>query len=145
MFRFYTPWKRPKTFGFLTFLGGIEMENWAKMGWNGSYNIHTCNKLQRDSLKMLQNRNYFWYFSNWGLAISVFADSLNASYDVGFKNLRITNFKCEWQKQKVTDIARISDRSSSWILLWNFLKKKIVFSFFGIFFREQNVPNLSHL
>ena len=31
MFRFYTPWKRRKTFSFLTFSGGIEMEycqNW---------------------------------------------------------------------------------------------------------------------
>ena len=32
MFRFYTPWKRRKTFSFLTFSGGIEMEycqNWG--------------------------------------------------------------------------------------------------------------------
>ena len=26
MFHLYTPWKRQNTFG-------IEMENWAKMGW----------------------------------------------------------------------------------------------------------------
>ena len=32
MFHFYTPWKRHKTFSFLTILGGIEMEHWAKMG-----------------------------------------------------------------------------------------------------------------
>ena len=32
MFRFYTPWKRQKTFGFLKFLGGIEIEYWVKMG-----------------------------------------------------------------------------------------------------------------
>ena len=31
MLYFYTPWKRQKTFGFLRFLGGIEMEYWAKM------------------------------------------------------------------------------------------------------------------
>ena len=30
----YTPWKRQKTFGFLTFSGGIEMWHWTKMGEN---------------------------------------------------------------------------------------------------------------
>ena len=29
---FYTPWKRQKTCGFLTFLGGIETWHWTKMG-----------------------------------------------------------------------------------------------------------------
>ena len=29
---FYTPWKRQKTKGFLTFPGGIEMWHWTKMG-----------------------------------------------------------------------------------------------------------------
>ena len=29
---FYTPWKRQRTFGFLTFSGGTKMENWSKMG-----------------------------------------------------------------------------------------------------------------
>ena len=28
----YTPWKRQKTFGFLTFSEGIEMWHWTKMG-----------------------------------------------------------------------------------------------------------------
>ena len=28
---FYTPWKHQKTFGFLTFSGGIEMWHWTKM------------------------------------------------------------------------------------------------------------------
>ena len=28
MFHFYSPWKRQKTKGFLTFSGGIEMEHW---------------------------------------------------------------------------------------------------------------------
>ena len=32
MFHFYTPWKRQKIFGFLTFSGGIELKHWAKMG-----------------------------------------------------------------------------------------------------------------
>ena len=32
MFKFYTPWKRQKTFDFLTFLGGIEMEHLSKIG-----------------------------------------------------------------------------------------------------------------
>ena len=31
MLHFYTPWKRQKTFGFLPFLVGIEMEYWTKM------------------------------------------------------------------------------------------------------------------
>ena len=30
MFHFYTPWKRQKTFGFLTFSGAIKIENWVK-------------------------------------------------------------------------------------------------------------------
>ena len=32
MFHFYTPWKRQKTFVFLISSGGMEMENYAKMG-----------------------------------------------------------------------------------------------------------------
>ena len=31
MFHFYTPWKHHKISGFLTFLGGIELENWVKV------------------------------------------------------------------------------------------------------------------
>ena len=31
MFHFYNPWKRQKTYGFLKFSGGIEMEHWTKM------------------------------------------------------------------------------------------------------------------
>ena len=34
MFYFYAPWKSQKTFGFLVFSGGIEMEHWVKMGCN---------------------------------------------------------------------------------------------------------------
>ena len=30
---FYTPWKCQKTFGFLTFSGGLKMWHWTKMGW----------------------------------------------------------------------------------------------------------------
>ena len=33
MFHFYTPWKCQKTKGFLAFPGGIEMEQWGKMGY----------------------------------------------------------------------------------------------------------------
>ena len=29
---FYTPWKHQKTGGFLMFRGGIEVEDWLKMG-----------------------------------------------------------------------------------------------------------------
>ena len=38
MFEFYTPRKRQKTKAFLKFSGGIEMENWGKMGWS-SFNL----------------------------------------------------------------------------------------------------------
>ena len=31
LFYFYTPWKYQKTFGFLMFLGVIEVEHWLKM------------------------------------------------------------------------------------------------------------------
>ena len=31
MLHFYTPWKRQKTIGFLTFSGGIEMWHWTKI------------------------------------------------------------------------------------------------------------------
>ena len=48
MFHFYTPWKHQKTFGFLNFLGVIEMEHWAKMTLNTPIIVlqhhrrHTC-------------------------------------------------------------------------------------------------------
>ena len=32
MFHFHTSWKRQKSFNFLTFSGGVEMEHWAKLG-----------------------------------------------------------------------------------------------------------------
>ena len=32
LFHFYTPWKHKKTFAFLMFSGGIEVEHWLKMG-----------------------------------------------------------------------------------------------------------------
>ena len=42
------PWKCQKTFNFLTFSGGREMEDWAKMGWNKLKYIYKTsqNKLQ---------------------------------------------------------------------------------------------------
>ena len=45
MIHFYTPWKRQKAFGFLTFLGGIEMEQWAKEGEVRPYVIKWVNTL----------------------------------------------------------------------------------------------------
>ena len=33
LFQFYTPQKRQKTFGFLTFSGGIKMEDWVKIDY----------------------------------------------------------------------------------------------------------------
>ena len=35
MFHFFTPWKRQKTFGFLTLARDIEMEGWAKIAKMG--------------------------------------------------------------------------------------------------------------
>ena len=37
---FYTPWKRQKTFGFLTFSEGIEMWQWTKM--RQSRHFYSC-------------------------------------------------------------------------------------------------------
>ena len=37
VFHFYTPWKRQKTSGFLTFSGGIEMEHWRQNGLIQNY------------------------------------------------------------------------------------------------------------
>ena len=39
MFCFYNSWESQKKFGFLTFLGGIEMEQWAKIGWCQSFTV----------------------------------------------------------------------------------------------------------
>ena len=39
MFPFYTPWKRQKTFDFLTFSGGIEREHWPEMGLISYFSI----------------------------------------------------------------------------------------------------------
>ena len=33
VFHFHNPCKRQETFGFLTISGGIEMEHWAKIGY----------------------------------------------------------------------------------------------------------------
>ena len=42
---FYTPWKHQKTFGFLTFSGGIEMWHWTKMGeWKTSFFVQWVNR-----------------------------------------------------------------------------------------------------
>ena len=32
MLHFFTPWKRQKIFGFLTFSGGMEMKHWTEIG-----------------------------------------------------------------------------------------------------------------
>ena len=45
MIHFSTPWKGQKAFGFLTFLGGIEMEQWAKEGEVRPYVIKWVNTL----------------------------------------------------------------------------------------------------
>ena len=37
MFHFYTPWKRQKTKGFLTFSDGIKMEHWTDMGLGSAF------------------------------------------------------------------------------------------------------------
>ena len=43
MFYFYSPWKRHKSSGFMTFSGGVEVEHlgetgcWREMGYNNDY------------------------------------------------------------------------------------------------------------
>ena len=44
MFHFYTPWNRQKTIGFLTFLGGIEIERWYE---NAQYKRQFWNKTKQ--------------------------------------------------------------------------------------------------
>ena len=39
MSHFYTPWKRQKTKGFLTFSGGIEMRHWREKGQQKTKNL----------------------------------------------------------------------------------------------------------
>ena len=40
MFHFYTPSKYQKTSGFLIFSGGIEVENWLKIGYQLHWNLY---------------------------------------------------------------------------------------------------------
>ena len=37
MFNFYTPWKLQKTWGFLTFSGGVEMKQWLEKGYSNNF------------------------------------------------------------------------------------------------------------
>ena len=55
MFYFYTPWKRQKTFGFLRFPRGIEMEHWGKMSklWTLA------------ALEWLYYCYYYYYYYNY--------------------------------------------------------------------------------
>ena len=37
MFPFYSPWKHPKTKGFLVFSGALKWEHWTEIGQKYSY------------------------------------------------------------------------------------------------------------
>ena len=50
---FYTPWKRQKTKGFLTFSGDIEMWHWTKMG----YDVWQSSEYTSISNKIYKNKN----------------------------------------------------------------------------------------
>ena len=78
MSHFYTTWKRQKTYGFLTygfltFLGGIKMQQWTKMGWKPL-------RLQR-----LQSRfsslTFFILLANWLNRLLLKPIGKNLSFD----------------------------------------------------------------
>ena len=48
MLHFYILWKRQKTFGFLTFSGGIEMEHWREIDYGNSIKVSFFQVLQND-------------------------------------------------------------------------------------------------
>ena len=55
MVHFYTPWKRQKSFGFLTFSGGIEMEYCTKMG----------QKEREKQIKICYMEMKYWLKDHW--------------------------------------------------------------------------------
>ena len=59
VWHFYTPWKRQKTFGFLTFSGGIEM--WPKVFWRfqGVKKCDTRLKWVKFTAKWLRPKKFF--------------------------------------------------------------------------------------
>ena len=94
---FFTPWKRQKTFGFLTFSGGIEWNTrlkWAKLpeddflvvlwfsGWTWSFPIYFQRRISFQPSRLLWISNPMWAFTcerksmtnifledrNWGCA-----------------------------------------------------------------------------
>ena len=62
MFHFYTPWKRQKISGFLTFSGGTEIENWFEMDYNCGFK--TSNVTQKELSEMLYKSSYSSKFCN---------------------------------------------------------------------------------
>ena len=59
---FYTPWKRQKISGFLTFSGGTEIENWFEMDYNCGFK--TSNVTQKELSEMLYKSSYSSKFCN---------------------------------------------------------------------------------
>ena len=57
MSHFYTPWKRQKTIGFLTFSGGIEMWHWTKLGKSSENNCRPT--------KRRHSSAFYWYWHLW--------------------------------------------------------------------------------
>ena len=62
MFHFYTPWKRQKISGFLTFSGGTEIENWLEMDYNCGFK--TSNVTQKELSEVLYKSSYSSKFCN---------------------------------------------------------------------------------
>ena len=56
-----TPWKRQKTFDFMTFSGGIEIWLWTKMGYHFNY---FCKKAPPQMFDWIPNAPiYFWLYT----------------------------------------------------------------------------------
>ena len=59
MFHFYTPWKRQKTYGFLTFSWGIEMEHWAKTGWSSRHVLYIQDSVQLSEIFSVAHNPFY--------------------------------------------------------------------------------------
>ena len=59
---FYTPWKRQKISGFLTFSGGTEIENWLEMDYNCGFK--TSDVTQKELSEVLHKSSYSSKFRN---------------------------------------------------------------------------------
>ena len=69
MFHFHTSWKRQKSFNFLTFSGGVEMEHWAKLGEDVSriLQVSQCSVGFRNttSVEIFKGKLKTWFTKTW--------------------------------------------------------------------------------